>query len=311
MPKTKISEFDTNPANNTDINGINIAEGCAPSGINNAIRQLMSDLKEQQTGASGDNFTVGGNLAVTGTSAFTGNVTLSGSANTLSNAVISGGSVVGNLAFTGTGNRITGDFSNATVANRAMFQTSTANTYSSIGVLPSGTGTAAYLQLFNSASPANSSQAQLQVSSTEVSLASATSGTGTYLPMTFYTNGAEQLRIATTGRVTPQKSANGVISALTDAATITPDFDAANNFSVTLGGNRTLANPTNITPGQSGSIFISQDGTGNRTLAYGSYWDFANGAAPTLSTTANAVDRIDYIVRTSTSIHAVLTSNYS
>ena len=75
MAKNKISEFDVNPANNTDINNINIAEGCAPSGINNAIRQLMSDLKEQQTGASGDNFTVGGNFAVTGTSSFTGAAT--------------------------------------------------------------------------------------------------------------------------------------------------------------------------------------------------------------------------------------------
>jgi hypothetical protein len=72
MAKTKISEFDVVAANNTDINSINIAEGCAPSGINNAIRQLMADLKEQQTGAAGDNFTVGGNLVVTGTSAFTG-----------------------------------------------------------------------------------------------------------------------------------------------------------------------------------------------------------------------------------------------
>jgi hypothetical protein len=78
MAKTKISEFDVDPSNNTDINSINIAEGCAPSGINNAIRQLMSDLKEQQTGASGDNFTVGGNLAVTGTSAFTGATTFNG-----------------------------------------------------------------------------------------------------------------------------------------------------------------------------------------------------------------------------------------
>jgi len=78
MAKTKISEFDVDPSNNTDINSINIAEGCAPSGINNAIRQLMSDLKEQQTGASGDNFTVGGNLAVTGTSAFTGATTFTG-----------------------------------------------------------------------------------------------------------------------------------------------------------------------------------------------------------------------------------------
>jgi microcystin-dependent protein len=72
MAKTKISEFDSTPANNTDIDGINIAEGCAPSGINNAIRELMSQLKNQQTGADSDNFTVGGNLAVTGTTTFTG-----------------------------------------------------------------------------------------------------------------------------------------------------------------------------------------------------------------------------------------------
>ena len=87
MPKTKISEFDSTPANNTDIDSINIAEGCAPSGINNAIRELMSQLKDQQTGASGDNFTVGGNLAVTGTSAFTGNVAFVG-ATTFTGAVV-------------------------------------------------------------------------------------------------------------------------------------------------------------------------------------------------------------------------------
>lgn len=103
----------------------------------------------------------------------------------------------------------------------------------------------------------------------------------------------------------------GAISALTDGATITPDFAVANNFSVTLGGNRTLANPSNLTAGQSGSIFITQDGTGSRTLAYGSYYDFAGGTAPTLSTAASAVDRIDYVVRTSTSIHCVFTANYS
>jgi hypothetical protein len=103
----------------------------------------------------------------------------------------------------------------------------------------------------------------------------------------------------------------GAISTLTDGATITPNFALANNFSVTLGGNRTLANPSNLTAGQSGSIFITQDGTGSRTLAYGSYFDFAGGTAPTLSTTAAAVDRIDYVVRTSTSIHAVFTAYYS
>jgi hypothetical protein len=87
MAKTKISEFDSTPANNTDIDSINIAEGCAPSGINNAIRELMSQLKDQQTGASGDNFTVGGNLSVTGTSTHTGAATFAG-ATTFTGAVV-------------------------------------------------------------------------------------------------------------------------------------------------------------------------------------------------------------------------------
>ena len=103
----------------------------------------------------------------------------------------------------------------------------------------------------------------------------------------------------------------GTITVLTDGATVTPDFDVTNNYSLTLGGNRTLANPTNLTAGQSGSIFLVQDGTGSRTLSFGSYYDFIGGTAPTLSTTASAVDRLDYVVRSATSIHAVFTANYS
>lgn len=103
----------------------------------------------------------------------------------------------------------------------------------------------------------------------------------------------------------------GTITALTDGTTITPDFAVTNNYSVTLGGNRTLANPTNITAGQSGAIFITQDGTGSRTLAFGSYWDFPAGTAPTLTTTANAVDLLVYTVRTTTSIQAQLIANFS
>ena len=98
----------------------------------------------------------------------------------------------------------------------------------------------------------------------------------------------------------------GSITALTDGATITPDFAAANNFSVTLGGNRTLANPTNLTAGQSGVIVITQDGTGSRTLAYGSYFKFAGGTAPTLTTTAAAIDVLAYYVESSTRITAKL-----
>jgi hypothetical protein len=67
MAKTKVSEWSATPANNTDVGGIDINEGCAPSGINNAIRDMMAQIKDMQTGADGDNFVVGGNLTVTGT----------------------------------------------------------------------------------------------------------------------------------------------------------------------------------------------------------------------------------------------------
>ena len=103
----------------------------------------------------------------------------------------------------------------------------------------------------------------------------------------------------------------GTITTLTDGATVTPDFAASNNYTLTLGGNRTIANPTNLTAGQSGSIFLVQDGTGSRTAAWGSYWDFAGGVAPTLTTAASAVDRVDYVVRSASSIHAVATLNLS
>ncbi len=103
----------------------------------------------------------------------------------------------------------------------------------------------------------------------------------------------------------------GEITTLTSGATVTPDFAASNNYTLTLDQNLTIANPTNLTAGQSGSIFLVQDGTGSRTAAWGSYWDFAGGTAPTLTTAASSVDRVDYVVRTTTSIHAVATLAYS
>jgi hypothetical protein len=89
---------------------------------------------------------------------------------------------------------------------------------------------------------------------------------------------------------------------LTDASTIAVDLSLSNNFTVTLGGNRTLGNPTNIHAGQAGQIVVKQDGTGSRTLAYASYYKFAGGTAPTLTTTAGATDILSYYVIDSTHI---------
>ena len=89
------------------------------------------------------------------------------------------------------------------------------------------------------------------------------------------------------------------------AANVALDFANAQMFSITLGTNSNLNRPSNLTAGQSGTIFVVQDGTGSRTLSYSSVFDFVGGTAPTLTTTASAVDRIDYVVRSTSSIHAV------
>ena len=90
MAKTKISEYSATASSNTDINSINLAEGMAPSLVNNAIRQLMAQLKDFQVGTAGDNVTVGGNLAVTGTSAFTGAISAPMTAGTIDGVPIGG-----------------------------------------------------------------------------------------------------------------------------------------------------------------------------------------------------------------------------
>ena len=120
--------------------------------------------------------------------------------------------------------------------------------------------------------------------------------------------------VTSLGEITPTDNIDGslapTITTLTDGATITPNFNDSCNFTVTLGDSRTMANPINLVAGQSGSMFIVQDATGGRTLAWGTYWKFSGGTAPTLSTTANAVDRVDYIIKSSTEVHAVFTGDY-
>ena len=93
--------------------------------------------------------------------------------------------------------------------------------------------------------------------------------------------------------------------------TVVLDLNENANFSLTLTGNITLANPTSLTAGTSGSIFLIQDGTGSRTATFGNSFDFIGGTAPTLTTAASSVDRIDYIVLDSSNIHTVASLAYS
>jgi hypothetical protein len=92
MAKTKISEYSATSADNTDISNINIAEGCSPANVNNAIRTVMAQLKDQQAGTSGDPFTCSGTLTSSGTLAVTGGLTLDGAAGTSGQVMVSAGS---------------------------------------------------------------------------------------------------------------------------------------------------------------------------------------------------------------------------
>ena len=116
----------------------------------------------------------------------------------------------------------------------------------------------------------------------------------------------EAMRINSAQRLIVQKSSNGALTALTSsAASIAVNLNLANNFTHTTTESTTLANPTNMTAGQYGTIVITQGAT-PRTMAFGSYWKFAGGTAPSLTATASAVDVLAYYVESATRITARL-----
>jgi len=163
----------------------------------------------------GNTTTTLGNVTLTNVTISSGNVTLTG-ANVSGTANVSTLVITGNQTFVGTGNRITGDFSTLTVANRVAFQTSTVNGNTNLLVLPNGTSTTSTINVANNSDPTNSSVGQLLNISSTVSLRSAISGTGTYLPITFFTSGSEVARIDTSGNVgigTTSPSASAILDA--------------------------------------------------------------------------------------------------
>ena len=103
-------------------------------------------------------------------------------------------------------------------------------------------------------------------------------------------------------------SQRATITALTSTSnSIAVDFATSNDYSHTFTENTTLANPTNIVAGQCGSIFFTQHASSPKTLGFGTYWYFTSD--PTITATNSALDRIDYVVRSTTVIDAVATLN--
>jgi len=157
---------------------------------------------------SGGPITTSGTITLAGTLAVanggTGVTTSTGTAGSVvlsTNPTLAGLTNSANLTFTGTGNRITGDFSNATPSSRVVFQSSTTNGNSIVGIIPNGTGTISSIQTFNTSDPSNSAGIGFVTTSAEARISSFINGTGTYLPITLLTSSIERVRITTNGGV--------------------------------------------------------------------------------------------------------------
>jgi len=192
--------------------------GLTPSSASNGAITVAGTLVAASGGTGQSTYTVGDLLYASGTTTLskladvaTGSVLVSGGIGvapaysatpTLTSVTAGTLTSSGNVAFTGTGNRITGDFTNATYANRVMFQNSVLNARTNISALPNGINPNAGVDLYNSSSdPANASLFRIAITNAEYQLEGTKLGTGTYLPLTMYTGGSERLRIDTSGNV--------------------------------------------------------------------------------------------------------------
>lgn len=164
---------------------------------------------------------------------------------------------LGNVSIPTAGARITGDFNNATLANRVCFQTSTTDQNTGVSILPNGTATTASLITFNNSNPTNAAYTAVRSLTTDARIESGASGTGTYIPMTFYIGGSERVRIDTSGNV-----GIGTSSPVTK-------LDVNGNVRLTNSGPTVILGSSNLSTGAA-SIEIGTDRTGNGN----SYIDF-------------------------------------
>jgi hypothetical protein len=203
--------------------------------------------------------------------------------------------IVTATSFIGNGSGLTGisSVSFATTAFNLIGTASTASfattAFNLIGTASTASFATTSFNLIGTASTASFATTSFGLSGSPAILVSSIGINTTSAPTNLYVSGS---------------SASNIVGLGTTNANTALNFATGNNFSMTLVGSIVLENPTGVTTGQSGVIYIQQDGVGNHTVGFGSHWDFPSATAPTLTLTANALDALTYSVRTSTSIVA-------
>ena len=314
MP-TKISDYSSTAASNTSVNGINIGEGMSPSDVNNAMREILAELKNQQAGSDGSDFTVGGNLSVTG-SATLGDA--SGDAVTVNASTVS---IPNNLSFDSgtlkldaTNNRVginkttpavTLDVNGSANIGRDSISATYVQSGTTITITATSHGLLAgdkiYLD-FTTGTGVDASTTVTSVSDANTFICTggtslSTSGNVTVkFVVTFGSNSYIVNLNSITGALTLTSTLTvtgtgySLPITLTDASTITWNTDLGQTATVTLTDNRTVGAPTNLKDGAYYGLAVYQDATGSRTLTWNSIFKWASATAPTLSTAASSKD---------------------
>ncbi len=255
----------------------------------------------------------GFSLNTSGIATFTGGVKVGTAASIYSNGNITAGIVTATEFAVGTAVTIGKTNGNATFAGIVTATSLIGQTVTSTNDLKTTAGTInvkSGSSINTNSDTAAHGALHKNVNSGEFAIVSGGTGGDNY--MAFYTSSSgapsEKLRITAEGRLklTGSSESNITTQAATAGGTTTIDMDTSDNWIITMGGNTTIGDPSNEKLGQTGSIWLVQDGTGSRTAAWNSAFKWVGGTAPTLTTTASMIDRVDYIVKAAGEINAVI-----